>query len=107
MEPQTCKLARRDKAQLIWRYLRGVVKFFILAVLFACLSMAFNALTPQIIKLTVDSILGSEEASLGVFSRFVSMEWFRFDPVRSLWIAAGLVMLVAVLRGFFAASGPM
>lgn len=100
MEPQTCKLSRRDKAQLIWRYLHGVVNFFVVAVVCACLSMAFNALTPQIIKITVDSILGSEEASLGIFAGLISMEWLRAEPVWSLWIAAGMVMLVAVLRGF-------
>lgn len=99
MEPQICQLSRREKGQLIWQYLRGVVKFFVFAVFCACLSMAFNALTPQIIKTTVDSILGTEDMSLGILSRSMSMEWFRADPFRSLWLAAGAVMLVAVLRG--------
>ena len=72
MEPQTCKLPRKEKLALIWRYLRGVVLFFILSVFCACLSMVFHALTPQIIKITVDSILGTEEASLGFLQKFIA-----------------------------------
>lgn len=100
MEPQTCKLPRREKLALIWRYLRGVVVFFILSVLCACLSMAFHALTPQIIKITVDSILGTEEASLGFLQKYISMDWLRTEPIRALWIAAAAVMTAAVFRGF-------
>ncbi len=99
MEPQTCKLPRKEKLALIWRYLRGVVGFFVLSVMCACLSMAFHALTPQIIKITVDSILGTEEASLGVLQKVVSLDTMRAEPIRALWMAAAAVMLVAVLRG--------
>ena len=99
MEPQADKLPRRDKTALIWRYLRSIVKYFILAILCACLSMAFNALTPQIIKITVDSVLGTESASLGLLEGWIHLDQLRVDPIRSLWIAAAAVMVVAVLRG--------
>ena len=60
----TFKLSGREKAGLIWHYLRPCWGHFAAALLCACLSMALNALTPQIIRITVDSILGSEEAKL-------------------------------------------
>ena len=62
----TFRLSGREKAGLIWHYLRPCWGHFAAALLCACLSMALNALTPQIIRITVDSILGSEEAKLPV-----------------------------------------
>ena len=46
-----------EKVQLIVRFLRGSIHYFVVALLCACLGMVFNALTPQVIRLTVDSIL--------------------------------------------------
>ena len=58
------KLTRGGKASLIGRFVRAVWGHFVLGLLFAMLGMAFNALTPQIIRVTVDSILGSESTNL-------------------------------------------
>ena len=55
---QQVKLPGREKLALILRPLRGNVHFFAFALTCACLGMIFNALTPQIIKVTVDSVLG-------------------------------------------------
>lgn len=99
MEPQF-KLSRREKTELVMTYLRPVLGCFAAALLCACLSMVFNALTPQIIKITVDSVLGSEAAELPAFvARFVQLEVLRTEPVKALWIAALAVMVTAVLRG--------
>ena len=51
------KLSRREKTDLILRYLRRCLGLFSVALVCACLSMVLNAVTPQIIKITVDSIL--------------------------------------------------
>ena len=42
----TFKLSGREKAGLIWHYLRPCWGHFAAALLCACLSMALNALTP-------------------------------------------------------------
>ena len=99
MEPNF-KLSGRQKTGLITRYLRNCWHFFAFGLLFACLSMALNALTPQIIRLTVDSILGDKAPEIPAFV----LEWLQWDtlrqePVRALWMAAIGVMAVAVLRG--------
>lgn len=99
MEPQF-KLLRRDKAKLILRYLHGCLHFFVAALLFACLGMVFNALTPQIIRLTVDSILGTEASELPkLIKQLISLDALRSAPLRALWMAAGAVIAVALLRG--------
>ena len=94
------KLSRQDKTRLIWKYLGPVVWYFVIALTCACLAMVFNALTPQIIKITVDAILGKEEAALpAVVQRWISVEALRATPVRALWMAAAAVLVTALLRG--------
>ena len=93
------KLPKREKLELVVRYLRGNWGFFAAALLCACLGMVFNALTPQIIRITVDSVLGEEEAQLGILSGLIDLGWLKSDPIRALWLAAGAVVVVAVLRG--------
>ena len=100
MDKTQWKLPRREKAALIWRFLKPVVGFFVAALLSACLSMAFNALTPQIVKVTVDNILGSKAPeATDFFTRLLPLEQLRKNPAQSLLYAALAVMAVAVLRG--------
>ena len=102
MEELQFKLPRREKAALIWRFLKPVVGFFIAALLFACLSNAFHAMTPQIIKVTVDNILGNAAPAEGDwFSSLLPLEALRVDPGRSLLWAAIAVAVVALFRGVF------
>ena len=93
------KLPKREKLELVARYLRGNWGFFAAALLCAGLGMVFNALTPQIIRITVDSVLGEEEAQLGILSGLIDLGWLKSEPIRALWLAAGAVVVVAVLRG--------
>lgn len=96
----TFKLSGRENAGLIWHYLRPCWGHFAAALLCACLSMVLNALTPQIIRITVDSILGSEDAKLpALVLRVLPLETLRQEPVTALWWAAGAVMVTALLRG--------
>ena len=98
METQ-CKLSKREKLKMVAQYLHGNLGFFTAALLFACLGMVFNALTPQIIKVTVDSVLGEETAQLGALSGLIDLSWLKADPIRALWLAAGAVVAVAIFRG--------
>lgn len=99
MEPQF-KLPRREKTTLIMEFLKGNLHYFVLALVFACLGMVFNALTPQIIRITVDSVLGSEPFELPkIINDFLPLEQMRQAPLTALWWAAAGVLLTALLRG--------
>ncbi len=101
MEPNH-KLSGRQKIQLVTRYLRGCWQWFAAGIFCACTGMALNALTPQIIRLTVDSILGDKSPDLPAWLLdLLQWESLRAQPLRALWMAAIAVMLVAVLRGLF------
>ncbi len=99
MENQN-KMTGGAKTRLIRRFLRGNLHYFILAILFACLGMVFNALTPQIIRITVDSILGSQTPSLpGFLQDLIDLNSLRTQPKIALLWAACAVLLAALLRG--------
>lgn len=99
MESQQ-KLPRQEKVGLILCYLRGCGGYFAMALLCACLGMAFNALTPQIIRLTVDSVLGDLPPELpALVQKLIPVDALRAEPLRALWIAAAAVLGTALFRG--------
>lgn len=99
MEPQF-KLPRQEKMSMILRYLRGCGKFFVIALVCACLGMVFNALTPQIIRVTVDSVLGEEPLELpALVQGTLPMDTLKAEPLHALWIAAAAVLVTALFRG--------
>lgn len=94
------KLTGRGKAKLVTRYLRPVVWLFALGLLMSLFSQIFNALIPQIVRVTVDSILGTEEPQLpALIADALPLEALRSDPAMALLWAAGAVVIFAVLRG--------
>ena len=91
---ETQSIPWREKVQLIVRFLRGSIHYFVVALLCACLGMVFNALTPQVIRLTVDSILGAEEPSLPAFLQPL-LPLLQAQKLHALWLAAAAVLLLA------------
>ena len=97
MESQT-KLSRREKTGMIVRYLRGCWGFFAGAVVLAWMNTACNALVPQIISFTVDSVLGGEPPDLpGFLRRLIPVDQLRAEPLSFLWLAAGAVVRAGAL----------
>ncbi len=94
------KLSAAAKLKLVTHYLRGSWIHFVMALLLSCLGMAFNALTPQIVGVTVDSVLGAQAPRMPEWL-LSALRWdaLRAVPARSLWIASGAVLLTALLRG--------
>ncbi len=92
--------AKKKEAGLIWRFLKGSVGLFIAALIFAMLNTAFNAVTPQIIRAAVDSVIGQQSVGQpGWPERLFSMQGAGSNPEHSLLLAAGAILLVAILSG--------
>ena len=74
----------KRKIQLILRYFKGAKKYFLAAVLASLITTVFNALTPQIFRFTIDSVLeGSDYPYLA----------------EHLWIMALILVGVALFSG--------
>ena len=74
----------KRKIQLILRYFKGAKRYFLAAVLASLITTVFNALTPQIFRFTIDSVLeGSDYPYLA----------------EHLWIMALILVGVALFSG--------
>ncbi|MBR4235063.1 MAG: ABC transporter ATP-binding protein [Clostridia bacterium] len=58
------KTQSKEKRRLVFDFLKGSKLFFAVSILSAALSALADMLTPQIIRTTIDNVIGSEEASL-------------------------------------------
>lgn len=59
-EEEVCRLKKKSSLRSIARYLKGSIYLFVFSIIFSMLNTVFNALTPQIIRITVDSVIGEE-----------------------------------------------
>ena len=91
---------RPGRGKLILQFLKGSKGFFIACMLCAALSALADMITPQIIRVTVDNILGSaptdtlSPAVQRILDAFGGPEALR----GSLWIMALAVVVVAVVK---------
>ena len=89
----------REKFFLLWEFLKGAKRYFLVAVLAAGVTALADMLQPQIIRATVDCALGGKE---GDFPAFVmaavdSIGGFSYLG-QHLWIMALAILVVAVFQ---------
>ena len=85
---------------VVFRFVKENLWLFGLGLLCSMLNTAFNSLTPQIIRMTVDSIIGSEELP-GWFTALGMQRLLQGDTARVLLLAAAAVLAAAILSGVF------
>lgn len=94
--------ASRHRLTMIYRYSKGSKRYFFFAFVATVIFTILNALTPQIIKFTVDSILGDETPDLPAFLEHTVDEWLNRTPLTTaLWVAAAAVVVCALFSGIF------
>lgn len=87
---------QRSKAALIWHFLRGSMGLFVAALVFSMLNTAFNAVAPQIVRLTVDSVIGDEPFPwTGQAAQAIQA----LELTQVLLLAAAAVLAAAALSG--------
>ncbi len=91
---------RKGRGKLIWRFLKGSKAFFILCMVCAALSALADMITPQIIRVTVDNILGKAPTdTLIPWVRSLLDAFGGPDALRDrLWIMALAVVAVALVK---------
>ena len=91
---------KKKNAGVVFRFVRGNLWLFGLGLLCSMLNTAFNAMTPQIIRMTVDSIVG--EGSLPNWVERLGLgAMVRSAPGKMLLLAAAGVLVTAMLSGLF------
>ena len=90
---------RREKLSLLWQFLKGAKRYFLVTVLAAAVTALADMLQPQIIRSAVDCALGGKE---GDFPAFVmnavnAIGGFAYLG-QHLWIMAAAILVVAVFQ---------
>jgi len=88
-----------QKAALLWKFMKGAKKFFLISVLAAGVTALCDMLQPQIIRAAVDCALGGEEGNFPAFvMEFVdSIGGFSYLG-EHLWIMALAIIIVAAFQ---------
>ena len=93
------KNEKKAKLKLLWSFLKGSKRYFLLAIVSAAVTALADMLNPQIIRAAVDNAIGGKEAD---FPSFVMALVERFGGFaylgQNLWILALAVVVVAAFQ---------
>ena len=94
------KLSRSERSGLIRRFLRGSMGWFLLCMVCAALSALADMVTPQIIRVAVDQVLGGASAeTLSPFVRSIVDSAGGIPYLKMhLWVMALAIVLVALVK---------
>ena len=99
MATKETKTQKRKKIALLWQFLKGTKRYFLVTVLAAAVTALADMLQPQIIRAAVDCALGGQQ---GDFPAFVmdavnAMGGFAYLG-QHLWIMAAAILVIAVVQ---------
>ncbi|MBR5284603.1 MAG: ABC transporter ATP-binding protein, partial [Clostridia bacterium] len=80
-----------------WRYTKGIRGYFLLAVVTAFMAILFGFLTPQIIRITVDSVIGTEPFELPAFLLTWLENMGGREALRSSLLLCGAAVLICTV----------
>lgn len=88
------------RGKMILQFLQGIKRFFFLSIFASILSTVFNFLTPQVIRITVDSVIGNEPFKLPAFLlEYINTVGGREALRGNLLLCAGFILVFALLSG--------
>ncbi len=86
----------------LYSFSKGKRIFFVMAVIATFMAVLFNFLSPQIIRFTVDSVIGNEEFKLSQFiTNIFPFELNKQFFVNNLWVLGLCVIVCAIFSGIF------
>ena len=94
------KLSRSERSGLIRRFLQGSMGWFLLCMVCAALSALADMVTPQIIRVAVDQVLGGASAeTLSPFVRSIVDSAGGIPYLKNhLWVMALAIVIVALVK---------
>lgn len=94
--------SNKGRFKMLYSFIKGFRWLFILAVIFTMLSIVFNYLMPQIIKILVDSVIGTEEIKLPkIILDYINEHGGRTMLRSNLFLCSLLALAFAILSGIF------
>ena len=99
MENNEQKSSKKQTISLLWRFLKGAKRYFLVTVLAAAVTALADMLQPQIIRAAIDCALGGKEADFPTFVMELVDRIGGFAYLgEHLWIMALAVLIVALVQ---------
>ena len=99
MKPIHQNAAKGQKFTLLWQFLKGAKKYFLVAILAAGVTALADMIQPQIIRAAVDCAIGGEEGNFPAFVMELVDSIGGFSYLgQHLWIMALAVIVVAMFQ---------
>ena len=90
---------KKQTVALLWRFLRGAKRYFLITILAAGVTALADMLQPQIIRAAIDCALGGQEADFPAFVMQLVDRIGGFSYLgKNLWIMALAVLTVALVQ---------
>jgi len=90
---------KREHFSLLWQFLKGAKRYFLVTVLAAAVTALADLLQPQIIRAAVDCALGGKEGDFPAFVMNAVNAVGGFSYLgENLWIMAAAILVVAVFQ---------
>ena len=92
-------ISKTFKRRLLWRFLKGSRALFLLSMLCAALSALADMLSPQIVRVTVDHVLGGKTDSLNpLIAALVEKLGGLSYLAEHLWVLAAALLVTALAK---------
>ena len=89
----------REKLSLLWHFLKGAKRYFLIAILSAGVTALADMLQPQIIRAAIDNAIGGKEADFPPFVMALVEKVGGFPYLgQHLWIMALAILIVALFQ---------
>ena len=99
METKKTKVEKAYNRQLLWRFLRGSKRFFLISMIAEAVASLCDMLTPQIVRVAVDNALGGKKANLPGFVMRLAERAGGFRYLgEHIWMLAALILAVAAVK---------
>ena len=85
----------------LWNFMEGYKGIYLLGMLCIILSQMVTVVSPLVIRTTIDSIIGNETINSNIIIDVVNYLGVKRTFKNNIWIAGGILILIAILRGFF------
>ena len=86
------------KLYLVWEFLKGSKYYFIISIIATLLVNALDMLTPQLIRTTVDSVIGNVPLDVSVFVEDLTDHIGGVSYLKEhLWVIGITIVLIALL----------
>lgn len=95
------ELQFKSRGAMLFYFMKGAGRYFIPAVLFACLVVLFELINPKIIGYTVDIIIDDYESVPGFAIEFLNRLGGRSFVLSNLWLVALTIIGIALIGAAF------